>query len=158
MAFSRWKNLEQPSYPKCRSPTDSNWLSLLFQMSAFNSRKSPKHQTWSPSSAPWNQEMDAQARMLFFFLGGGTAYDLFSPKFSGGGFGQLQVCHHLALWWQNQSTAMIYHRITLQGMSQYLSWNVCPTIYPRRRYVSSQEGKTPNISGDRSRSSLQVLR
>ena len=93
-----------------------------------------------------------------FFFGGGRAYDLFSPKFSGGGFGQLQVCHHLALWWQNQSTAMIYHRITLQGMSQYLSWNVCPTIYPRRRYVSSQEGKTPNISGDRSRSSLQVLR
>ena len=44
------------------------------------------------------------------------------------------------------------------GNESVLSWNVCPTIYPRKRYLSSQEGKTPNIWGDRSRSSLQVLR
>ena len=65
----------------------SNWFQLIeFVVSdvGFLTRGNLQNiKTWSPSSAPWNQEMDAQARMLFFF-GGGERHMIFFHQNSQG--------------------------------------------------------------------------
>lgn len=126
-------------YPKCRSPTD--WVCCFrCRLLTRGNLQNIKHGLLvrHHDTRKWMHKPEC-----CFFWGGG--HMIFFHQNSQGVFLVNSSC---VTTLQNQSSAMIYQRITLQGMSQYLSWNVCPTIYLWRRYVSSQEGKTPNISGE----------